>query len=187
MRFALAILVVSMLPFTAGCQTDPSTKPAQPASSSAPAHAPQSIVAMPFHHPAPNLVTGGQPRPEDWLALRGRQVTTVINLRTDEEMGDRDEAAEVAAAGLTYEHLPIAGAEDINAANADELWQRIQAAPGRVMVHCASGNRVGALLAIAAVRHDNMSPQQALEIGKSAGLTRLEPRVREVLGLPTKP
>lgn len=187
MRFAMAILVVSMLPFTAGCQTDPSTKPAQPASSSAPAHAPQSIVAMPFHHPAPNLVTGGQPRVEDWLALRGRQVTTVINLRTDAEMGDRDEAQEVRAAGLDYVQIPIAGADDIDAAHADQLWQHIQAAPGRVMVHCASGNRVGALLAIAAARHDHMSPQQALEFGKRAGLTRLEPKVREVLDLPAKP
>ncbi len=181
MRITATVPVAALLLFAAGCQADPAGMSGQKSDAHASAHAPRAIVALPFKHPAPNLVTGGQPRAEDWLALRGRQVTTVINLRTDAEMGDRDEAAEVRAAGLDYIHIPIAGAEDIDATHADELWQRIQAAPGRVMVHCASGNRVGALLAIAAARHEDMSPQQALEFGQRAGLTRLEPRVREVL------
>jgi hypothetical protein len=51
------------------------------------------------------------------------------------------------------------------------------------MVHCASGNRVGALLALRANRLEGASPEDALELGLDAGLTRLEPAVREALGL----
>lgn len=136
-----------------------------------------------FMHPRPDLVTAGQPEAGAWPTLRAHGVSTVINLRTDAEMRGRDEAAAVAAAGMHYERLPIAGAADINTAHADELWQRIEDAPGRVLVHCASGNRVGALLAIGAARHAGMSPAEALAFGRKAGLTGLEPRVREVLGL----
>lgn len=177
MRIHNCILMAALLPLAASCSTVSQSEASGP-----PQHA--SLVADNFMHPRGDLITAGQPAPEDWLRLRGRQVSTVINLRTDAEMGARDEAAEVEAAGLSYEHLPIAGAADIDTRHADELWQLIQAAPGRVMVHCASGNRVGALLAIGAARHDDMSPQQALAFGKKAGLTSLEPKVREVLGLP---
>ncbi|MGB8635137.1 MAG: sulfur transferase domain-containing protein [Rhodanobacteraceae bacterium] len=184
MRFPVFVFMAVVLPLAVGCQADPVGMHGQKSVSGPRPHTAQGIVAMPFNHPLPWLVTGGQPKPEDWLALRGRQITTVINLRTDAEMGKRDEASEVKEAGLVYEHLPVAGAQDIDTAHADDLWKRIHAAPGRVMVHCASGNRVGALLAIGAARHGDMSPQQAIELGRRAGLTRLEPKVREVLGLP---
>lgn len=177
MRILPYVLVTALLPFAASC-----SMVSEPDAPSPPQHT--GFVADHFMHPRGDLITAGQPAPEDWLRLRGRHVTTVINLRTDEEMEGRDEAAEVAAAGLDYQRLPIADEADIDAAHADKLWQRIDAAPGRVMVHCASGNRVGALLAIGAARHGDMSPQQALEFGQRAGLTSLEPKVREVLGLP---
>jgi hypothetical protein len=56
-----------------------------------------------------------------------------------------------------------------------------------VALYCASGNRVGALLALAAARHEELPPEQALQLGLDAGLTRLEPALRERLGLPAKP
>ncbi len=136
-----------------------------------------------FMHPRADLLTAGQPAATAWAGLHQRGVTTVINLRTAGEMAGRDEAAAVAAAGMHYIHLPVAGAGDIDAAHADKLWQEIERAPGRVLVHCASGNRVGALLAIGAARHGGMSPAEALAFGKKAGLTRLEPVVRQKLGL----
>lgn len=177
MRIFAYVLMAAVLPLAAGCSTV-----SQADAPKAPQHA--GFVADHFMHPRGDLITAGQPAPEDWLRLRGRDVSTVINLRTDAEMQGRDEATEVTAAGLDYQQLPVAGAADIDADHADQLWQRIEAAPGRVMVHCASGNRVGALLAIGAARHGDMSPGQALAFGQKAGLTSLEPKVREVLGLP---
>ena len=111
-------------------------------------------------------------------------VGTVINLRPDAELAGRDEAAEVRAAGMAYHQIPVAGADGLTAENADRLWALLKDAKGPVVVHCASGNRVGALLSIGAWRQGGMSPRQALEFGKAAGLGSLEPRVRELLHLP---
>lgn len=137
-----------------------------------------------LRQPSERLLTGGQPEAAAWKHLAADGVTTVINLRPADEMAGRDEAAEVAAAGMSYRQIPVAGAAGVTAENADALWSAIAQAPGKVLVHCASGNRVGALLALGAAQEGGMDPQQALQFGKDAGLTGAEPRVREVLGLP---
>ena len=48
-------------------------------------------------------------------------------------------------------------------------------------MHCASGNRVGALMAISSVELDGATVEDAIAVGKAWGLTRLEGRVREVV------
>ena len=57
---------------------------------------------------------------------------------------------------------------------------------GEVLLHCASGNRVGALLALAAVQVDGASPEAALTLGRAAGLKSLEPVVMERLAKPER-
>ena len=52
-----------------------------------------------------------------------------------------------------------------------------------MLLHCGSGNRVGALLALKAFWLDGGSAEEALEVGLAGGVTRLEPTVRELLGL----
>lgn len=137
-----------------------------------------------IRQPRDNLITGGQPDATAWSHLAAQGVRTVINLRSPAEMGERDEAAEVTAAGLAYREVPVAGADDITEAKARELWSLLQRESGTVLVHCASGNRVGALIAIGAAKAGGLAPQAALELGKASGLTGAEPRVRELLGLP---
>lgn len=133
-----------------------------------------------FKQPRMDLLTGGQPTSTAWPALGAAGVRTVINLRPDSELDGRDESAEVAAAGLTYHQISVAGADDITMGNALALWKLIDQAEGTVAVHCASGNRVGALLALGAARH-GMDTEAAVAFGKSAGLGGAETRVREVL------
>lgn len=134
-----------------------------------------------LHQPRPGLYTAGQPDSTSWQVAAGNGITTVINLRPVAEMGDRDEAAEVAAAGMEYHQLPVAGADDITMDNAIELRRLVDQASGPVLVHCASGNRVGALLALGEVESGAVAAGQALAFGRSAGLGSLEPRVREVI------
>ncbi|HKJ95517.1 MAG TPA: hypothetical protein VKA32_07805, partial [Gammaproteobacteria bacterium] len=50
-----------------------------------------------------------------------------------------------------------------------------------LMVHCASGQRVGALVALKAGWIDGLPVDQAMEVGRKAGLERLEPVVRAQL------
>ncbi|TYT25780.1 hypothetical protein FZO89_05660 [Luteimonas viscosa] len=166
----------------AGCATSPA-----PVAGAGTAAAPQAIPAL--HAPRPGLLTAGQPAASDWQRLADDGVTTVVNLRPEAEMKGRDARAEVTGAGMAYHALPVAGAGDLTDANAAKLWELVEAGEGTVLVHCASANRSGALLAIGAARSGAMSPTEALAFGQSAGLTHpaLEAAVRERLGLTRTP
>ncbi len=145
-----------------------------------------SLGPIVLHQPRPGLYTSAQPRPGDWRQLPALGVGTVINLRPAEEMAGRDEAAEVRAAGMHYVNIPIAGADAVTPLNARALQQAIATGPGKVLVHCSTGNRAGALLALAA-HAGGMASADALAFGKAAGLSGLEPVVRGRLGLPACP
>ena len=66
------------------------------------AHAPPAATSVALLQPLPGLYTAGQPAASDWAAIKARGVRTVVNLRAPGELKDRDEAAEVRAAGLRY-------------------------------------------------------------------------------------
>ena len=152
------------------------------APSAAEAAAQVQTVELPgLRQPRPGLYTGGQPSADAWSSMAAAGVGTVINLRPDAELAGRDEAAEVRAAGMAYHQIPVAGAGDINAANADRLWTLLKEAKGPVVVHCASGNRVGGLLAVAMVRHGGLDADAALALGREAGMASTEAKVRTVL------
>ena len=150
----------------------------------APPSAPVATTSVTLHEPLPGLYTAGQPAASDWAAIRARGVRTVVDLRAPDELQGRDEAAEVHAAGMAYVSIPIAGAADINRANAQRLHDMLAPDHGAgVLVHCASGNRAGALLGLEQADFDGVSPQAALELGREAGVTKLEPVLKAALGI----
>lgn len=169
-----------VFPLLAACAHAPQPMPSIPAVS-----APAAGVAL--RQPRPGLFSAGQPAPTDWNAIRARGVGTVVNLRTPEEMHGRDEAAEVRAAGMRYVSIPVAGAEGIDAANADALRDALHDAQGPVLVHCASGNRAGGLLALMAAHDEGAPADEAIMLGRAAGMTSTEARVRILLGVPAQP
>ena len=178
---ALAVACLACAPSReAPAQSAQSALPVPPAPAS-------SGTAEAWHQPRPGLLTGGQPAPGDWAALKARGVGTVVNLRPQSELAGRNEAAEVAAAGMAYVGIPVAGADAIDADNARRLWTLLKVSDAPVFVHCASGNRVGALLALGAAQSGGMPAGTALDFGRKAGLGSLEPVVRERLGLQQAP
>jgi uncharacterized protein (TIGR01244 family) len=138
--------------------------------------------ATEFAEPRPGLHTGAQPTPEDLTALSQQGVRTVIDLRTDDEDRGFDEASKAESQGMRYLRLPIGGADDLTAENATALKQALDQSGDGVLLHCASGNRVGALLALMAAQHEDATPAEAMDLGKRAGLKSLEPAVAEKLG-----
>jgi len=125
-------------------------------------------------------VSTGQPDAEILQTAGDAGFVAVIDLRTDSEDRGFDEAATVEELDMRYVRLPIAGAEDVTFENAARLDEVLAEIDGPVLVHCASGNRVGALFALRASMA-GASDEEALEVGKTAGLTRLEATVRERL------
>ena len=136
--------------------------------------------ATDFTQPQPGLHTGGQPLQEDLVRLKSEGIRTVIDLRGAQEDRGYDEAAEAQRLGLAYIALPIAGKDDITPANAKALGELLRAQEGDVLLHCASGNRVGALLALDAAAR-GIPREEALELGRAAGLKSLEPVAAEQL------
>lgn len=170
----LTAMVLLVPPAWSGEEARPA-QPPTPAAQDVPASAsghgvPAGLAGVPGIRVAkPGLYSAAQPKPGQWREVAGAGVTTVINLRPDAELQGRDERAEVAQAGMRYVQLPVAGAQGITGENADALMQALQQAEGPVLVHCASGNRVGALLALGAVRAGT-PVEEAIAYGRSAGL-----------------
>ena len=134
-----------------------------------------------FKQPRPQLITGGQPEANAWKQLADAGFRTVVNLRPDSEMPDRNEANEVQDAKLIYVKLPVEGPDSLNKVQVAALWQVLNEAHGSVLVHCGSGNRCGAMLALTEAWFRKRNTDDAIAFGKQAGLTGMEPVVRELL------
>ena len=130
--------------------------------------------------PVAGITAAGQPDAAALKVFADKGYTTVIDLRTDSEDRGMDEVAVVSNLNMKYIVLPIDKPEDISFDNAMALGKLIDDANGPVLVHCASSNRVGALLALRESLN-GADDATALEYGKEAGMTRLEGRVKEVL------
>ena len=122
--------------------------------------------------PVAGVLSGGQPTQDQIAAAGAAGYKTVINLRPDTEPGFAWEAAAVKAAGLTKDNVVRL-----------DVALKEAGSNGPVLLHCASGNRIGALLALRAVWLEGKDPAAALEYGKASGLTGLEPAVKSMLGL----
>jgi len=125
-------------------------------------------------------VSTGQPDEETLTIASGAGFVALIDLRSADEDRGIDEVAAVKAAGMQYVSLPVNGADGVTFENAAEFDRLLAEFEGPVLVHCASGNRVGALVALRASAA-GASDDEALAAGKAAGLTRLEPAVAERL------
>lgn len=123
--------------------------------------------------PLPGLTTSGQPDEAALEEIAGEGYTAVIDLRGPEEDRGLDEAQAVEALGMSYIPLPVAGLEEISYPNANALDEILKDIEGPVLVHCGSGNRVGALLALRA-RLTGASVEDAMALGEAGGMTRAE-------------
>lgn len=132
-------------------------------------------------HPLPDVVSAGQPSAAELATAKAAGIRRVINLRPPSEDAGFDEAAAVADLGLPYTVIPVAGPEDLTLATVKRLDEALAEGEGPVLVHCASANRVGALLALRAAWLQGVKPEAALALGTAGGLTRMAPLVAELL------
>ncbi len=128
----------------------------------------------------------GQPAAPDFKTLSEWGVKTVVNFRSKPEVEQLpfDEKGVVKALGMKYRHIPI-GRERLNDSTLDKIVRVIrksQKKKKKVMLHCASANRVGfAWSLFVGVRDGDIDA--AVAAGKEAGLRspELEARAREYL------
>lgn len=140
-----------------------------------------AVVATGEISPVDGVTASGQPDEAALHVISEAGYSTVIDLRgPDENRGLDDERASVEAVGMDYVSLPVVGSDAINFETAKALDRILGEAEGPVLVHCGSGNRVGAVLAL---RHrlQGAGVEESVALGKDAGLTRLEGVVRDRL------
>lgn len=181
LRLAPLAIATALL---AACAAPPVQTGTTPAPTEANAVTPLAgVIGIPIHQARENLLTSGQPATSDWAPLAAQGIKTVINLRPESEMQGRDEATEVRAAGMRYIEIPVANADAVNADNARTLHAALSVAykDGPVLLHCASANRAGGLLALAMVTEHGMSLDDALAVGRKAGMKSTENAVRKVV------
>jgi uncharacterized protein (TIGR01244 family) len=130
--------------------------------------------------PLQGITSAGQPSAEQLSAAAAEGYKTVIDLRTAAEDRGMDEEGTVEKLGMSYVNLPIGGGGDITYANATALDKLIANAKGPVLIHCGSGNRVGALLALRA-KENGVDTDTALALGVAAGVTGLKGTVEKKL------
>lgn len=134
--------------------------------------------------PVDGLVTAGQPTVDQMEGLARAGFASFISLRPDAEDGAGWEESHAADRSYGFARLPISGAEDLTRENVEAFAGLLDGAGDEpTVLYCASSNRVGAMLALKAFWIDGVEPEEALELGLAGGMTRLEGRVREILGL----
>ncbi|MFO1078676.1 MAG: sulfur transferase domain-containing protein [Planctomycetota bacterium] len=165
-RFAVSVLAAVL---AAACSSAPPTKPAE-------------VGLTNFAAPLPHVFSSGQPSPTQFAQLAAVGITRVVCLRPTTEPGTGFEEAAAPGLGLHFVRVPVGGKDGLTRANVDRLAKELaDAGDGNTLVYCHSSNRVGALLALKAAWLDGKPPKEAIDLGKRAGLTKLEPAVAEQL------
>ena len=143
-----------------------------------------AAVIEPYFRPDANTIVCGALDDTKVIALAKAGIELVINLQPDDELSF-DEAAAVTRAGMQYEHLPINGVADLKQLKILAFDNILRQHHGKkIALHCGSGNRVGAAIALRAGWLRGRKMDTAMERGRSHGLTKLEDEVYKRLLVP---
>lgn len=189
MSTRLEITIIALALTLGACKGEAPPEPPKNAVAQLPSKAPepQDEVELELPHqaePYHGLVTSGQPTTEQFGKLKAAGYTTVVNLRAEDEPGYRDERDAATRDQMLYTHIPIKGPEDLTRENVQKLADTMNAKmakEGKVLMHCGSGNRAGAMVALKAAWVDGRSAEDSLKLGKAAGLSEFEPQVKQLL------
>lgn len=124
--------------------------------------------------PVPEVLTGGQPTEEHLKTFVEHGYRTVLDLRAPDEARPYDEPEAVRRLGLEYVSLPVT--PDTLTDDTFARFRSLMRDQGKrpIVVHCASGNRVGALLIPYFILDEGRTREQALEAAAEVGLRSRE-------------
>ena len=132
-----------------------------------------------FRAPEGLVLSTGQPTVSQLGIASRAGVKHVINLRSPQEDVAFNESEVVESLGMDYHSIPVAGGAGVNAENAASLQRLLDRFDGEpVLIHCATGNRVGALMAMSAAAN-GANIETAIAEGARWGMT--SERLQEVV------
>ena len=122
-----------------------------------------------------DLFIAGQPSERALRDMKARGVTTIINLRMPQEM-ERigfDEEKLIAALGMKYVHIPMRGGTGETAYSPETLRkfaEAIQAADGKVLLHCTIAWRASHIWAAYLIQEHGIPDADALAHARAINL-----------------
>lgn len=128
------------------------------------------------------LYRGGQPAAGGVRSLAAMGVTTIINLRDDDE-NSSTEADDAKAAGLHYFNIPFKRFGRPTDADVDRVLSLINAPEnGTVFVHCHKGeDRTGMIIALYRITHDGWNDHDAIQEAKHFGMKFWQAQMRDYI------
>jgi uncharacterized protein (TIGR01244 family) len=121
-----------------------------------------------------DLFIAGQPTEQGLRNLRAQGVTTVVNLRTPEEMQrvGFDEAALAAQLGMKYVYLPVRGNAQYPYApsTVTQFADALRQANGKVLLHCTVAWRASHLWAAYLMTNRGVAEDSALANARAINL-----------------
>lgn len=129
-----------------------------------------------------HLYISSQPDAETFKIAREKGLELVINLGdSSEHIWEEEEAAK--QAGLNYYNIPIPSTgESFDPDTIDQISALVQQHKDqKILLHCSSGNRASAWLAIHLNKDHNMPMDSAISLAKQVGLTSpaVENRIKQ--------
>ncbi len=130
-----------------------------------------------------HIFRGGQPTQEGLKSLAKLGVKTIIDLRGNEQQGEKQE---VEALGMKYLHFAmpaLAAPTDERVAEVLKVLEDpAMSTDWPVFIHCMRGkDRTGVIVACYRIKHQGWDNQKALEEAKQHGLSRLEWRMQQYI------
>jgi uncharacterized protein (TIGR01244 family) len=122
-----------------------------------------------------DVFIGGQPTEKALRSLHDQGVTTVVNLRSPQEMTQQvhfDEAALVKSLGMTYVYLPMRGTKELpyTPKAVQDLAAAMRATNGKLLLHCTIAWRASHLWAAYLIEVRHVAPETALAQTRSINL-----------------
>ena len=118
----------------------------------------------------------GQPTADALRSMKAAGVTTVINLRTQPEMDNRqqvpfDEEALVKELGMKYVHIPLGGPDTpYTPAAVTKVNDAMKAAGGKVLLHCTVAWRASHMWAAYLATYRGYTLEQATQAGAAINM-----------------
>jgi uncharacterized protein (TIGR01244 family) len=113
-----------------------------------------------------DVFIGGQPTERGLRELHDKGVTTVVNLRTPEEMAriPFDEAALIKSLGMTYVYLPVRGNAEFpySPEVLKSFANAVSSSKGKVLLHCTVAWRASHLWAAYLIQYRHVPVETAL-------------------------
>lgn len=103
--------------------------------------------------------------------LKSLEVEMVIDLKGCDET-EFDDKTGFDKYGINYTHFPVTDLSKINFTNLQEFAKLVNHTSGKILVYCASGNRVGALMALNACLICGHPKQRSFDFGVKIGMNR---------------